>query len=210
MKTILHVQSSPRGQESFSIRAAREFLAALQERHPNAKAETLDLFAADIPAFTAPETKAKYAVLSGQQPKDAAGRAWKRVIQAVERFKSADLIAISAPMWNFSIPHRLKDYIDVIVQPALTFSYSPQSGYTGLVTGKPAVLILARGGDYSPGSGAEALDMQKPYLEAILRFIGFTDVRSIIVQPTLMAGPEVARQKLDQAIAEAKALAAEL
>lgn len=210
MARVLHIQSSPRGGESFSIRLAGEFLAAYRQAHPHDTIETLDLFAVDIPVFTAPQAKAKYAVLAGETPMDEAGRAWKEVIEAIDHLKSADLIVISAPMWNFSIPHRLKAYIDVIVQPGLTFSYSPQEGYAGLLTGKKAVLLLARGGDYSPGSGAEQLDMQKPYLEHILAFMGIADIRTIIVQPTLMGGPEVAEETLAQAVAEARALAAKL
>jgi FMN-dependent NADH-azoreductase len=209
MAKVLHVQSSPRGNDSYSIRLAREFLAAYQHKHPDDRIETLDLFAADIPVFNAPHAKAKYAVLGGAEPEDEAERAWKRVIDAIDRFKSADLFVISAPMWNFSIPHRLKDYIDVIVQPGLTFSFSPEEGYKGLLTGRKAVLILARGGDYSEAPAA-GMDMQKPYLEAILGFMGITDVRTVIVQPTLMAGPDLANEKFAQAVAEAKSLAAEL
>ena len=37
--------------------------------------------------------------------------------------------------------------------------------------------------------------------------MGITDVRSIVVQPTLMGGPEVAERKEDEAIAQAEALA---
>ncbi len=40
--------------------------------------------------------------------------------------------------------------------------------------------------------------------------MGLTDVRTIIVQPTLMGGPDLAEEKLAHALAEAKALAAEL
>lgn len=209
MAKVLHIQSSPRGDGSYSIRVAREFLAAYQQKHPGDTIETLDLFAADIPVFAAPHAEAKYAVLGGAEPRDEAERAWKRVIDAIDHFKSAELIVISAPMWNFSIPHRLKDYIDVIVQPGLTFSFSPEEGYAGLVTGKKAVLILARGGDYSEASAAR-MDMQKPYLETILAFMGITDVRTIIVQPTLMGGLDLAEERIAQSIAQAKALAAEL
>ncbi len=210
MPNLLHIQSSPRGDESFSIRVARAFLAAYRRRHGDAEIDTLDLFTADIPVFAAPHAEAKYAVLSGAEPRDEAGREWKRVMDAVERFKSAGLVVISAPMWNFSIPHRLKGYIDVIVQPGLTFSYTPEAGNSGLVTGRPAVLILARGGDYSPAGGSEHLDMQRPYLEAILKFMGFTDVRCIVVEPTAAGGPEMARRKLNDALAEAEDLAAKL
>jgi FMN-dependent NADH-azoreductase len=98
----------------------------------------------------------------------------------------------------------LKKYIDILVQPGLTFTYSPAEGYKGLVTGKPALLVLARGGAYGPGTGAESLDLQKPYLETILRFIGFTEIDTILVEPTLMGGREAAAEKLAAAIAAAR------
>jgi FMN-dependent NADH-azoreductase len=88
----------------------------------------------------------------------------------------------------------------------LTFSYTPQEGYKGLVTGRPAVLVLARGGGYAPGSASESYDMQKPYLELILRFIGFTDIRTVIVEPTL-AGEEAAAKALAAAGTQAAELA---
>ena len=53
-------------------------------------------------------------------------------------------------MWNFGIPYILKHYIDLIVQPGLTFSFSPSEGYKGLVTGKPVTVVYARGGAYGP------------------------------------------------------------
>ncbi|HOF17385.1 MAG TPA: NAD(P)H-dependent oxidoreductase [Phycisphaerae bacterium] len=200
MKDFLHVVASPRGDESFSVRVGRRFLQSL----PGVAVETLDLFRADLPPFDAPYAAAKYAVLGGATPADDAQRAWKRVIELADHFKSFDGYVFSAGMWNFGIPYRLKHYLDLVVQPGLTFSYSPQKGYQGLVTGKPAVLALARGADYSPGSGAEAMDMQRPYLEAILRFIGFADIRTIVVQPTL--GDERA---LDAALTEADRIARE-
>ena len=70
------------------------------------------------------------------------------------------------------------------VQPSYAFSYSPTEGYKGLITNKPAIIIYSRGGEYGPGTGAEGLDFQKSYLETILKFIGFTDIRSIIIEST--------------------------
>jgi FMN-dependent NADH-azoreductase len=87
-------------------------------------------------------------------------------------------------MWNFSIPYKLKHYIDLLVHRGLTFSFTPEEGYRGLVTGKPLVAVCARGGAYGPGSGAEAWDQQGRYLEHIFGFIGFTEIREILVEPT--------------------------
>ena len=45
------------------------------------------------------------------------------------------------------------------------------------------------------------MDFQKPYLEAVLRFIGFTDIATVLVEPTLARGPEHAAQALEKAVA---------
>ncbi len=207
MSTILHIQTSPRGDESFSIRLARAFLTKLVELDPQTSVDTLDLFAADLPEFAAPAAKAKYAVMSGADPADEAQIAWQQVIAVVNQLKAADKVVISSPMWNFSIPYRLKHYIDIITQPGLTFAFSPDRGYSGLITHRPLALMLARGGDFAPGSGHEDQDMQLPYLESLMRFIGFESIHPILVQPTLAAGPEAANAALTAAIADAEELA---
>jgi FMN-dependent NADH-azoreductase len=108
-------------------------------------------------------------------------------------------------MWNFGIPYKLKQFIDVLVQPGLAFSFSPETGYKGLITGKPAVAVYARGGAYGPGSGMEAYDAQSTYLKQILGFIGITDIKEIFVEPTL-ASPT----SKDEAITASNSKATEL
>jgi FMN-dependent NADH-azoreductase len=111
-------------------------------------------------------------------------------------------------MWNFSVPYRLKQYIDVIVQPSLTVAFSPEKGYTGLVTGKPLMLILARGGAYQSGNPLETFDFQESYLRCIFGFIGFTDIRTVYIQGT-MQRPEQVEDATRKAIAEAAGAAKE-
>ena len=93
-------------------------------------------------------------------------------------------------MWNFGIPYKLKHYIDVLAQPGQTFSFDPATGYSGLVTGKPVAVVYARGGAYSEGQAIE-MDLQKAYLELLLRFIGFTELHNIFVEPTLATPDDV-------------------
>ncbi len=206
METILHVQASPRGEDSLSARVAKKFLDRYCQLRSDTTIDRLDVFSADLPEFAAPAARAKYAVLAGQEPKDDDARAWKQVVEVVDGLKAADLVLISCGMWNFSIPYRLKQWIDVVVQPQMTFAFSPEQGYRGLLMGRAAVLVLARGGEYA---GSE-MDMQRPYLQAILGFMGISDVHTILVEPTLAAGEEVAEEKLSQAIAQAEALAEKL
>ena len=185
MSTLLHIQSSPRGGRSASIEVATQFLQTYQAANPGDTVETLDLWETDLPEFNGETIDAKYAVLHGQSQSPEQVAAWDAVVKIADHFKSADKILLSLPMWNFSIPYKLKHYIDILTQPGLTFSFTPEEGYKGLVTGKPLVVIYARGGAYAPGTGAEGYDQQSAYIKQIFGFIGFTDIREIFVEPTL-------------------------
>src|SRR6476661_3812512 len=187
MSKLLYIEASPRKSRSKSIEVANLFLSTLQKANSAVEVDKLDLWSTELPSFDGATVEAKYAVLQGQPHTPEQAKAWKRVTEVIERFKSADSYLFSLPMWNFGVPYVLKHYIDVIVQPGLTFSFSPSEGYKGLVTGKKAVAVYARGGDYGPGTGAEGYDLQSKALGGILGFIGLTDVTSIFVEPTLAA-----------------------
>lgn len=206
MAKLLYIEASPRKDRSFSTQAAAAFIDAYKAAHPGDTVEALDLWAADLPAFNGATLDAKYAVLGGKDFTADQSAAWARVTAAAEHFKAADKIVISLPMWNFGVPYVLKHYIDVIAQPGLTFGWSPDKGYFGLVKGKPALVVTASMGDYRPGSGAEALDFQKPYVEWMLKFFGFETVHSIGVVST--GHPEDGEKSLAAAKTAARSLAA--
>jgi FMN-dependent NADH-azoreductase len=138
MARLLYIEASPRKDRSRSTQVARTFLAAYQKSRPGDSIETLDLWATSLPRFDGATIEAKYAILQGQAHTPGQAQAWKSVVDVIERFKSADKYLFSLPMWNFGVPYVFKHYIDVLVQPGLTFSFDPQSGYKGLVTGKKA------------------------------------------------------------------------
>ncbi|UCD29565.1 MAG: NAD(P)H-dependent oxidoreductase [Planctomycetota bacterium] len=205
MPKLLYIESSPRKDRSTSISVAHEFIDAYRKSRPRDRVETLDLWNYDLPEFNGQIINAKYAILHGLDHTPEQAKAWQRVVEVFQYFNSADKYLFGVPMWNFGIPYRLKQFIDVITQPGLAFSFSPSEGYKGLVIGKPAVVIYARGGEYKSGSGSGVYDYQIPYLETLLAYIGFTDIRSIIVEPTL-SEPE----KIDRVKASAKERAANI
>ncbi|MGI9473067.1 MAG: FMN-dependent NADH-azoreductase, partial [Rubripirellula sp.] len=186
MSKLLYLESSPRKTRSKSITVANAFLDAYRLANPDDEIAILDLWDTSLPEFDGATIDAKYQVLHGQTPSGEQVAAWDAVVDHCDQFKSADKFLISLPMWNFGIPYKLKHYIDVIAQPGQTFSFSPESGYTGLVTGKPVAVIYARGGAYQ-ADAAQGMDFQTTYLNLLLGFIGFTDIHSIIVEPTLDA-----------------------
>jgi FMN-dependent NADH-azoreductase len=207
MSTVLYLKASPRTGRSHSLAVAEAFLESYRAANPMDEIVTIDLFAMDLPPFDGHLVSAKYNIMHGRPHPPEEAAAWERVEEIIARFKAPDKYVLATPMWNFSIPYRLKQYIDIIVQPTYTFSYSPAEGYRGLVAGKPIFIAYARGGEYLAGTRTEAFDFQIRYLEFILGFIGFTDIRRVIVEPTVEGGPETAQAKRQAAIALARDLA---
>ena len=199
MPKLLYIEASPRKSRSKSIEVAQVFLSELQKRQPSLQTDKLDLWATELPPFNGHTLESKYAVLQGQAFTPEQAAAWRAVEAIADRFKAADWYLFSLPMWNFGLPYILKHYIDVLVQPGLTFTFSPDAGYKGLVTGKKAAMVYARGGAYGSGTGAEDYDLQSKALSGILGFIGITDQTSIFVEPTIGAPADV-----DAMVAKAK------
>jgi len=208
MSKLLYIQASPRIQRSHSIAVADAFVGEYERKHADDEIMTLNLFEASLPSFDGLAVQAKYAILHGQAHSEEQLQAWKNVEQVIEQFTSADKYVLAVPMWNFGIPYRLKQYVDLLVQPGYTFSYSEDKGYEGLVVGKPLLTVCARGGEYPVGSGAEAFDLQTKYIELIFGFMGFKDIRSVVVEPTLQGGPDVAKAKRQEAVEQAREMAA--
>ena len=208
MASLLYIKASPRGDRSHSITVAEAFVEAYKTAHPGDSVEVLDLFATDLPTFDGLALQAKYAILGGGQPSEEQREAWGAIEAIIARFTVADRYVLAVPMWNFGIPYRLKQYLDILIQPSYTFAYIPGEGYRGLVPGKPVLAVYSRGGEYGPGNPIETYDFQKPYLELALRFIGFEDIRSLVVEGTLMVGGDELERRRAAAIAEAREMAA--
>ena len=206
MSKLLAIWSSPRGEMSYSTKASEAFLAEYRQTHSGDTVDSFNVFNLKLPTYDGFTLDAKYKILHGKDHSEEEKEAWQEVVTVIDRFKSADKYLFSLPMWNFTIPYALKQYIDVLVQPGYTFSYTPEEGFKGLVTGKPACVICARGGEYPEGSEGAALDFQMPYMKTILGFIGFTDIRFIVIEPTLSA-PDAVKKTEEEAIRKARELA---
>jgi FMN-dependent NADH-azoreductase len=209
MPTLLHIESSPRKKRSASLDVARAYLDAYRDAHPDHRIDVLDLWSVEMPEFDGDALDAKYADLSGTPLSENQQQAWTNIRELARRLHDADTLLFSVPLWNFSIPYKLKHFIDVVSQRGILFSFD-ERGLQGLLKDKKAVVIYARGLDYSVGSNtpAHSFDFQRPFMEAWLRSVGVSDVKSIVVEKTLL-GPEVdyvARQAArEQAMALARA-----
>ncbi len=171
--TLLAIDASPRSGSSVSRKLTAEFVRQWKAAHPDGSVISRDLVETRLPfvdqpwiqgAFTPPATHSHEAAAAIRVSNDL-----------VTELKSANHIVVGTPMYNFSIPARLKAWIDHVVRMGVTVS----DDYRGMLTGKSADVILASAGDFSPGSPVEKYDQASGYLQQILTFIGITDVNII-------------------------------
>ncbi|MCC5647245.1 FMN-dependent NADH-azoreductase [Nostoc sp. CHAB 5824] len=176
MVNILHIDSSPRGERSHSRELSKEFVSSWRAAHPEDAIAYRDIGRYPVPhvneawiaaAFSPPETHTPELT-----------EALRISDELIDEFLAADRYVFGVPMYNFNIPSTFKAYIDQIVRANRTFAIDAQ-GLRGLVEGKKAVIITARGSDFSATSPFAAYDFQEPYLRAIFGFIGITDIQFI-------------------------------
>jgi len=198
MKKLLHIIATPRTDKSRTLKVSGAFLDGFRKKHPDCAVEELNLYAENLPSLTIKMVDGKYVLLGGGELEGVLKEAWGEIERYIGQFLSADAYLLSTPMWNFSIPYFLKQYIDIIVQPKYLFRYTPK-GPEGLAKNKKMVVITSRGGDYSPGTPFHAYDLQEPYLKTVFGFVGITDITFIHAQPMDAMGPEIQKKKIEEA-----------
>lgn len=192
MTKLLYIKASPRGAGSQSAKVADAFLEAFKSANPDAEIDILDLATENLPEFDGNKIAAKLAIIGGQEHDAAQKTAWDEITEIAQRFISADIYLLAVPMWNGSIPYRMKHYIDLVHQPGLLIGLDPATGYIGLLEGKKAYLALTSGA-FSPSmpSPAFGVDHHSTYLHSWLNQAGVTDITDLRFQPTLLtADPE--------------------
>jgi FMN-dependent NADH-azoreductase len=204
MTKVLYISSSPRS-GSYSSSVADRVIAEIKQADPNAVVAVRDLVRNPLPHIDADFLQATRTAEGPQS--DLQRGAAARSDALIDELFAADVIVIAAPMYNFSIPSTLKAWIDHIARPGRTFSYS-EKGPEGLVKGKRAIVINAKGGIYSSGP-AQALDHQSSYLRGFLGFIGIADVETIDIEG-VGYGPDAAQKAVDDGFKRAQEVAGAL
>ncbi|HWM69077.1 MAG TPA: NAD(P)H-dependent oxidoreductase [Steroidobacteraceae bacterium] len=201
MKQLLVVHGSPMRTKSFSRKIAERAVELLQSQNSG-----LTVIRRDLAAEPAPHLN-EAAIVAMRGP--AAGQSWDVPVLAhsnrlVDELVAADAVVLSAPMHNFGVSSQLKAYIDNVVRVGRTFRYGENGRPVGLLGGKAALIVVARGGVYSSGPLA-ALDFQESYLRTILGFIG-VNPEFVRVEGTALGGTaaEAALAKAEAALHESR------
>lgn len=203
MTTLLHIDSSPRGERSHSRQLTAHFVDAWRQAHPGGSVVRRDLGLHPVPLISDAWIAAAFT------PPDHHGPAQRAAIacsnELVDELLAADHVVIGAPMHNFAITAALKAWIDQVVRVGRTIEYP---SFQGLVHGKRVTIIATRGGaGLGPGEAMAARDAQVPYLKLILNFMGLTQISVVYAGGLAVdATPEASlRRAADEAAALARA-----
>jgi FMN-dependent NADH-azoreductase len=195
---ILQINASARSVGANSTRLADTVTGRLKEQNAGAEVVLRDLASAPHPVLDEPALTALFTPPAQRTPEQAARVALDDAL--IAEVKSADVIVLGVPMYNFGVPVQLKTWIDAIARAGETFRYTA-NGPEGLITGKKVYVTLARGGLYRDTPA----DTQVPYLKNFFAFLGMTDVEFIYAE-----GLAMGEESVNKALAEAEARIDEL
>ena len=199
MSNVLIIESSARQQDSFSRQLTQQFIDQWQTLHPTDQITVRDVALNPVPHLDAN-------LLGGWMKPEAQRNvdehaSLQRSNELTDELLAADVLVLAAPMYNFAIPSTLKAWLDHVLRAGVTFKYT-ETGPQGLLTGKKAYVLTARGGLYAGSTS----DHQEPYLRQVMAFIGIHDVTFIHAEGMNLGG-DFQEKGLNQAKARLSAIA---
>ncbi len=194
MSRVLALKSSIFGDYSQSNKLVEDFIKNVDQD----KLTVRDLAANPLPVLD-------FAVATALRATEDLSQEQQAVVDLsdtlIEEVKAADTLVIAAPMYNFTIPTQLKNWIDLIARAGVTFKYT-ENGVQGLIEGKKAIVVTTRGGIHKDSP----TDNVTPYLRTVLGFVGITDVEFVYAE-ALNMGEDVASKGISEAQSQLSTMA---
>jgi FMN-dependent NADH-azoreductase len=123
------------------------------------------------------------------------------------QLKSADIVVVAFPMYNFSMPAIVKAWFDSVMQNGVTFGKRNDDQIVISNAGKKALTLISSGGIYSNKSSSNmehALSLSN--LE--FQYMGYSDVRGILAEG-MAVNEEVRQTNLNKSIIKVREIARE-
>lgn len=197
MTDTLIINAHPNPHSSMSaMSATNRMVAHLLAKLPAGSVQTVNLAETDIQPLDKAAVEMFIAtVFQRQQPNAEQAALFARMMSVVEQVKSARRLVIAYPMYNFSIPARLKDWLDNLVVAGETFRFGEDGAPQGLMGAHKVLLLQSSGSVYSAGPMAQ-MDFASSYLKTLLGgFLGFASVDTVRAEGTSGDNREAAVQR---------------
>lgn len=173
---VLHVCADPKPtEESVTKQMATKFFSKMIDLNPSMEMENVDLYEEKPPFYTYALYQRMWKPIFEEDYKpskeeDAAIHYAKR---ETERFNSADVLVLTAPMWNSGIPAILKAWIDQVIAPNLTFQVTGEAPKP-LHRIKTVVLLTSSGETYDENDERDAVT---PAIRTPFQSIGVDEIQ---------------------------------
>lgn len=191
MKKVLVINSSARSLRSKSRKLAETFIDHWKSIHHDPIIHYRELGNADVPHMNESWIAAAFKPEIERTEEEV--EALKISDTYIAELRAADIIVLSSPMYNWSIPSVLKAYIDQIVRVNETFKFNPanmENPYTGLLENKTLFLLLSRGEPgYGKGDYNAHMNFQSGYLKTVFNIMGISNIHEVAING-LSYGPE--------------------
>lgn len=188
---ILEILSSARALNSHSTHLAHALVGRLRRDQAHAQVQVRDLGSTPHPMLDEAALGALFTPADQRTAEQQARVAMDDAL--IAEVQAADVLVLAVPMYNFSIPAQLKNWIDAISRAGVTFRYTAE-GPEGLLKGKKAYVVLTAGGKHRN----QPTDTLTPYLRTFLGFVGIVDVEFVYAEGLAM-GEEAERHGLADA-----------
>ena len=182
MTHLLRIDSSSRFAGSHSRQLADYFQQTWLAAYPQDRIVVRDVVKTPLPHISDTTIAGFYT------PPEQQTAAMKEAVQLsdklVDELQTADILLLSVPIYNFTIPSALKAWIDQIARIGKTFAYDG-TNFTGLLKVKRAYIICTYGSEGYIGDGAFAsFNFVEPYLRSLFGFLGITEIQFFHLQGT--------------------------
>jgi len=203
MKTLI-VKYIPRYEHSNT----KKLLDAFKEEISNSAVEELDLID-DVPDMLLDNNLLAYINRNflgiNLLPNE------KKLLSKMDRMavqlKTADIVVVTFPMYNFSKPAIVKAWFDSVMQKGVTFGIETDGQIATSNAGKKALTLISSGGVYSNKSypnKEHALSLSN--LE--FQYMSYSDVRGILAEGMEMS-EEIKQTNLNKSICQVQEIAKE-
>lgn len=182
MRKLLRVDASARTEGSVTRQLADAFVAAIQS-----KEQSIEVIKRDVgknpPGFVSQDW---IAAAFSKQRSPAQLELLQESDQLVNEVRSADLILLATPMYNYGMPASLKAWIDQIVRINETFTFDLSRGDKPIeptLSGKPVVALTSWGEfGFDAGGINEGGDNLVPHLRYVSRYLGMQGFHHIGIE----------------------------
>ncbi|HEX3791033.1 MAG TPA: NAD(P)H-dependent oxidoreductase [Pseudonocardiaceae bacterium] len=194
--SLFRLDASMRVEGSHSREIADIVEQEWRAAHPDATVVTRHVGVEPIPATTwAASVTAGHLPEADRSPEQRAAAAL--ATEEVDQLIDADALLFAVPLYNFGVSQHFKAWVDlVLTEPRLAPGSEP------VLKGRPAVLVVVRGGSYAPGTPRDGWDHATGWMRRILADVWQLDLKIVESEFTLVG--------VNPALDEFKELAAQM